>query len=61
MTAPTAAETAIGHLGPLWTPRSSTAAAGNRQGAQPHPRMAVLKAARSLRSAMLGIDAICAA
>eukprot|EP00969_Alexandrium_andersonii_P063245 2784833-Alexandrium_andersonii.AAC.1 len=61
MTAPTAAETAMGHLGPPWTPRISAAATGNHHGAQPQPRMAVLNAARSLRSAKLGSEAICAA
>eukprot|EP00969_Alexandrium_andersonii_P062203 2740415-Alexandrium_andersonii.AAC.1 len=61
MTAPTAAETAIGQRGPPGTPRSTAAATGSHHGAQPRPRMAVLKAARSLRSATLGIEAICAA
>eukprot|EP00969_Alexandrium_andersonii_P086146 3797614-Alexandrium_andersonii.AAC.1 len=60
MTAPTAAETAIGQRGPPGTPRSSPAATGSHQGAQPQPRVAVLEAARSLRSATLGSEAICA-
>eukprot|EP00969_Alexandrium_andersonii_P217690 9616524-Alexandrium_andersonii.AAC.1 len=61
MTAPTAAATASGRRGAPLAPRSSPTATGSHQGAQPHPRVAVLKAARSRRSAMLGGEATWAA
>eukprot|EP00969_Alexandrium_andersonii_P233938 10329321-Alexandrium_andersonii.AAC.1 len=61
MTAPTAAADASGHRGAPLAPSSKPAAVGSHQGAQPQPRVAVLSAAFSRRSAMVGGEAICAA
>eukprot|EP00969_Alexandrium_andersonii_P120220 5315117-Alexandrium_andersonii.AAC.1 len=61
MTAPTAVAAANGQGGPPLAPRMSPTATGSHRGAQPQPCTAVLKAARRLRSAMLGGEAIWAA
>eukprot|EP00969_Alexandrium_andersonii_P151100 6681043-Alexandrium_andersonii.AAC.1 len=59
MIAPTAAAAAAsGQRGLPLAPRSSPTLTGSHQGAQPQPRIAVLKAARSRRSAMLSGEAI---
>eukprot|EP00969_Alexandrium_andersonii_P203722 9001734-Alexandrium_andersonii.AAC.1 len=54
MTAPTAAVASKGQRGLPSAPRRMPTAAGSHHGAQPQPRIAVLKAARSRRSARGG-------
>eukprot|EP00969_Alexandrium_andersonii_P360373 15455196-Alexandrium_andersonii.AAC.1 len=56
-----AAAEASGQQGAPFAPRSRPTAVGSHKGAQPQPRTAVSKAARSRRLAMVGGEAICAA
>eukprot|EP00969_Alexandrium_andersonii_P102899 4540763-Alexandrium_andersonii.AAC.1 len=60
MTAPAAAAEASGQRGAPLAPSSKPTAVSSHQGAQPQLRMAVLNAALSRRSAMVGGEAICA-